>query len=197
MANSISYASFRKRQAEILRSFRLVHRRFGAALFGFFFIIAITGLLLGWKKHSGDLIQAKSVQGTTQDFSKWLSIEELSRIAGQTLMDSLGGEFPAELDRIDIRKDKGVAKFIYLNHFREVQLDGATGKVLSVNHRRSDFIEKIHDGSILDFYGNTSNGQIKLFYTSLMGLGLMVFTITGFWLWYGPKRMRKNNIKIK
>ena len=49
----------------------------------------------------------------------------------------------------------------------------------------------IHDGSILDYYIATSNGQIKLFYTSIMGLALLTFTITGFWLWYGPKRMRK------
>jgi hypothetical protein len=109
------------------------------------------------------------------------------------LKDSLGQDFSAEVDRIDIRKDKGIVKFNYLNHFSEIQLDGATGKVLSVNHRRSDFIEKIHDGSIIDFYLKTTDGQIKLFYTSLMGLGLIVFTITGFWLWYGPKRMRKNS----
>lgn len=197
MANPISNSSFRKRQAGILRSFRLVHRKFGAALFAFFFIVGITGLLLGWKKNSAGVIQAKSVQGTSDDFSKWLSIEDLNQIAEQTLRDSLGQEFSAELDRIDIRKDKGIVKFIYLNHFREVQLDGSTGKVLSLNHRRSDFIEKIHDGSILDFYANTSDGQFKLFYTSLMGLGLIVFTTTGFWLWYGPKRMRKNSADLK
>ncbi|HRG29174.1 MAG TPA: hypothetical protein PLJ00_14850, partial [Chitinophagales bacterium] len=67
-----------------------------------------------------------------------------------------------------------------------------TGKLLSIERRRSDFIEKVHDGSILDEVFNTSNGQIKLIYTSIMGLALLIFTITGFWLWYGPKRMRKN-----
>ena len=86
-----------------------------------------------------------------------------------------------------------MVKFIYLHHFWEIQLDGADGKVLSINQRRSDFIEKIHDGSIFDFYSNSSSGQFKLFYTSIMAGGLMVFTITGFWLWYGPKRMRKNS----
>ena len=193
MSSTKNEKVLRIRQAGILRSFRSVHRKFGIALFAFFFIVGVTGLLLGWKKHSGGIIQAKSQQGTSADFSKWLSLQELNDIAEQVLKDSLGQDFSAEVDRIDIRKDKGIVKFNYLNHFSEIQLDGATGKVLSINHRRSDFIEKIHDGSILDFYLKTSDGQIKLFYTSLMGLGLIVFTITGFWLWYGPKRMRKNS----
>jgi uncharacterized iron-regulated membrane protein len=193
MSSTKNEKLLRIRQAGILRSFRSVHRKFGIALFAFFFIVGVTGLLLGWKKHSGGIIQAKSQQGTSADFSKWLSLQELNDIAEQVLKDSAGQDFSAEVDRIDIRKDKGIVKFNYLNHFSEIQLDGATGKVLSVNHRRSDFIEKIHDGSILDFYLKTSDGQIKLFYTSLMGLGLIVFTITGFWLWYGPKRMRKNS----
>ena len=193
MSSTKNEKVLRIRQAGILRSFRSVHRKFGIALFAFFFIVGVTGLLLGWKKHSGGIIQAKSQQGTSADFSKWLSLQELNDIAEQVIKDSLGQDFSAEVDRIDIRKDKGIVKFNYLNHFSEIQLDGATGKVLSVNHRRSDFIEKIHDGSILDFYLKTSDGQIKLFYTSLMGLGLIVFTITGFWLWYGPKRMRKNS----
>jgi hypothetical protein len=72
-----------------------------------------------------------------------------------------------------------------------VQLDGATGKVLSVGQRRSDFLESVHDGSILDRITGNKTDLIKLFYTSLMGTALMLFSVTGFWLWYGPKRMRR------
>jgi hypothetical protein len=70
-------------------------------------------------------------------------------------------------------------------------MDGATGKVIFVENRRADYIEKIHDGSIIDFYLGW-DGYFKLFYTSMMGLALVLFTVTGFWLWYGPKRMRKH-----
>ena len=52
-----------------------------------------------------------------------------------------------------------------------------------------DYIEKIRDGSIIDYYLGW-DGYFKLFYTLIMGLALIVFTITGFWLWYGPKLMR-------
>ena len=39
----------------------------------------------------------------------------------------------------------------------------------------------------------TDYGQIKLVYTSIMGTALLIFTITGFWLWYGPKRYRAHS----
>jgi len=82
-------------------------------------------------------------------------------------------------------------KFVFADDYWEVQLDGATGEVLLVARRRSDFIENIHDGTILDVIFNTKNDQLKLSYTTIMGLALMMLTISGFWLWYGPKKMRK------
>lgn len=47
----------RQRQAKLLRVFRKVHRATGALLFIFFFIVAITGLLLGWKKTAADTLR--------------------------------------------------------------------------------------------------------------------------------------------
>ncbi|RLD24415.1 MAG: PepSY domain-containing protein [Bacteroidetes bacterium] len=181
----------RKNQARTLRLFRKVHRITGISLFFFFFFVSTTGLLLGWKKHSGELLLAKSHQGTTADLKKWLPIDSLNIIAGNILHDSVSTSLSTKIDRIDIRKEKGMVKFIYKDHFWGIQLDGATGELLNISTRRSDYIENIHDGSILDNYLGTSNGQIKLIYTSIMGLALLTFTITGFWLWYGPKRIRQ------
>ncbi|KOY84290.1 DNA mismatch repair protein [bacterium 336/3] len=180
----------RQKQAKLLRIFRKIHRTTGILLFVFFFFISITGLLLGWKKHSGELLLPKSYKGTSTNFKDWLPIDSLHLIACRVLHDSVSTKLSSELDRIDIRKDKGMVKFIFANHFWGIQLDGATGKVLHIGRRHSDFIENIHDGSILDYYLGTT-GQIKLVYTSIMGLALLIFVITGFWLWYGPKQMRK------
>jgi len=69
-------------------------------------------------------------------------------------------------------------------------LDGATGEVLHVGKRNSDFIEQLHDGSYVDRLLGSDLGAFKLFYTTVMGSALFVFCVTGFWLWYGPKRMR-------
>ncbi|WP_076546683.1 PepSY domain-containing protein [Maribacter ulvicola] len=189
MAKNIS----RKKQAKILRVFRKVHRATGAALFIFFFIISITGLLLGWKKHSGGVILSKSYTGTSTELRDWLPIDSLHTLANTYLLESISKDLSTEIDRIDIRKEKGMVKFIYADHLWGLQLDGTTGKLLHIEQRYSDLIEQLHDGSILDDYLGTSNKQIKVFYTSIMGLALLLFTITGFWLWYGPKRMRRNN----
>jgi uncharacterized iron-regulated membrane protein len=186
-------SSGRKNQVKILRTFRKIHRTTGALLFAFFFIVAITGLTLGWKKNTAGYILAKSYSGTTQDLKQWLHIDSLLTTAQKFLKDSVSAELSGEIDRIDIRKDKGMVKFIFKNHYWGIQLDGATGKLLHIEQRRADFVEDLHDGSFLDFYFGTTGEQFKLFYTSIMGLALLIFTITGFWLWYGPKRLRKKS----
>ena len=183
--------TLRKQQAKLLRATRTIHRTTGAFLFIFFFVVSITGLLLGWKKNSGGVLLAKSYQGTTTDLKKWLPIDSLHTNACAILRDSVSKDLSLDLERIDIRNDKGMVKFVFAENFWGIQLDGATGKLLHIERRRSDYIEKIHDGSIIDHYSQTSNGQFKLVYSTVMGLALLVFTITGFWLWYGPKRMRK------
>lgn len=180
----------RKKQAKILRIFRKVHRTTGALLFIFFFFVSITGLLLGWKKNSGDIILPKTQKGTTSELKDWLPMDSLHTIATSTLHREVSPNLSLELDRIDVRKEKGTVKFVFVDDYQEIQLDGATGNVLSIGQRRSDFLEHVHDGSILDTYLGTG-GYIKLAYTNIMGISLLLFTITGFWLWYGPKRMRK------
>ncbi|MDO9373317.1 MAG: PepSY-associated TM helix domain-containing protein [Ferruginibacter sp.] len=180
----------RTRQASILRLARKIHRTTGALLFAFFLFVSVTGLLLGWKKNSGGYIMAKSYTGQSTDLKDWLPVDSLYKNASKIFRDSISTTLSLELDRIDIRKDKGMVKFVFVDGFWGIQLDGSTGKLLHIEKRRSDFIEKVHDGSILDQYFNTG-GIIKLIYTTVMGLALLVFTITGFWLWYGPKTMRK------
>jgi uncharacterized iron-regulated membrane protein len=176
-------------RARILRISRSVHRTTGALLFIFFFVVACTGLLLGWKKDTGGFILAKTYQGSSADLKDWLPIHVLQEKAVGVMRESAPPGLSLELDRVDIRPDKGVVKFVFVEHYWGVQLDGATGEVLHVERRRADFIENVHDGSILDYLAGTG-GQIKLAYTSIMGLALLTFTVTGFWLWYGPKRFR-------
>jgi len=182
----------RVKQAKVLRVFRKVHRITGALLFVFFFIIAVTGLLLGWKKHSGGLLLADTQTGTSSDLNTWLPMDSLQKMAVKFLHQSVSPDLNAEIDRIDVRPGKGVIKFSFADHYWGLQLDGATGTLLNVEQRRSDFIEHIHDGTIMDNLFKTPSGLIKLFYTTIMGLALILFTVTGFWLWYGPKRMRKH-----
>jgi uncharacterized iron-regulated membrane protein len=176
---------------KILRLFRKIHRTTGALLFIFFFLVSITALLLGWKKNSGGLILPNTSIGSSTNLNEWLPIDSLHKIAVQTLHDKVDSKLSTELDRIDIRNNKGVVKFVFVEGYWEIQVDGANGKILQILHRRSDLIEDLHDGSFLDYYFNTKGEPIKLIYTSIMGIALFVFTITGFWLWYGPIQIRK------
>ncbi|MDD3722490.1 MAG: PepSY domain-containing protein [Lutibacter sp.] len=181
----------RKQQAKILRTFRKIHRITGALLFIFFFFISISGIILGWKSHSNGFIIPKSHEGTSTNLKDWMPLDSLHKKANLILHDSVSADLSLELNRIDIRKNKGMLKFVFKNHYWEIQLDGATGKLLNIGKRHSDLFENIHDGSILDRYLATSNGQIKVIYTTFMGSALFLFTVTGFWLWYGPKRMKR------
>lgn len=165
----------------------------GAALFLLFVVVAVTGLLLGWKKHSGGWIQAKTEKGSSKNLKDWLPIDSLYVQACAYLHDSVDAKLGLDLEKIDIRTDKGIAKFIFADHFWGLQLDGATGQLLGVERRRSDLIEKIHDGSIVDMKLLGNGSVFKLFFTTLSGLALLLFSVTGFWLWYGPKRMRKGS----
>lgn len=191
----MAHKNKRPRPAKTLGILRKIHRTTGAFLFLFFIFIATTGLLLGWKKHSNGLILPKSHKGISTDLKDWLPLDSLHKNACNFLHDSVSANLSIDLERIDIRKDKGMVKFVFLDHFWGLQLDGATGELLHIERRRSDIIENIHDGSILDHYFDTTSEYIKLAYTSIMGFALLTFATTGFWLWYGPKLLRKKKRK--
>lgn len=180
----------RKHYARSIRVARRIHRTLGIFLFAVFLLIGSTGLLLGWKKHSGGYILPKSYSGMSTDQAKWLSIDELTQRAFAIVREQIDPDLSLDLERIDIRPDKGMVKYVFLDGYWGIQLDCTTGELLHIERRRSDFIENIHDGSIFDHYLGTSGEQIKLAFTTIGGSALLMFSITGFWLWVGPKRLR-------
>lgn len=101
---------------------------------------------MGWKKNSNGYILPKTQKGTTADLKQWLPVDSLHTIACTTLHSEVSPDLSLEIDRIDMRKEKGSVKFVFVDSFYEIQLDGATGDVLSIGKRRSDFLENIHDG---------------------------------------------------
>jgi uncharacterized iron-regulated membrane protein len=178
-----------KQQASLLRTFRSLHRYTGALLFFFFFWIAVSGLFLGWKKHSGGAILPSTQRGTSHSLTEWMPVDELASRAIAAL-EAADPEAGTTIDRMDLRPGKGVVKVRFEGHHTEVQVDGATGEVLQMATRHSDWLEALHDGSIVERPLGIGGGYFKLIYTTIMALALLIFTITGFWLWYGPKRLR-------
>lgn len=180
----------RQQQAKILRLVRKIHRWTGATLFVLFLFISITGLLLGWKKDSKGYLLPSTQKGNSSVATDWLPLSDLQDQALYYL-DSLDNSLDSSIDRMDVRPGKGIVKFTFEEHYQELQLDLMTGQLLSFGKRRSDLLEQIHDGSIID--RRLGWKFFKLLYTTVSGLALFTFTITGFWLWYGPKRMRQKD----
>ncbi|EAZ79189.1 PepSY domain-containing protein [Algoriphagus machipongonensis] len=172
-------------KVKAVRFYRVFHKWLGLPLIIFFFIIGITSVLLAWKKKVELLPPTTKTKSELKE--NWISPTEMIQIA-QSVMDSLGES--REVDRIDIRPDKGIAKVTFKTHFTEVQVDGYTSEVLSVDTRHSDWIEKVHDGSIIDYYWTGEEGA-KLTYSTLTSLGLILMSISGFYLWYFPRKIRK------
>jgi len=180
----------RKKHARILRIFRKIHRLTASITFVIVFIVAVTGILLAWKKHSGNAIQPKTQRGTTSEASAWLPLDSLQKL-GLAALAKHDASLSPELDRMDVRPDKGIVKFVFVNHYWEIQLDCATGETLQIGRRNSDLFEQIHDGSIVDRLLHIGGDWFKLAFSNVSGWALLFFTVTGVWLWLGPKWMRR------
>ncbi|MEZ4905984.1 MAG: PepSY domain-containing protein [Spirosomataceae bacterium] len=163
----------------------------GRSFIGIFSNLGYNRITSGMEERNGFITSTQ--KGQTTNAAQWISLDSIRVIAKQYAQSQ--GE-SSEIDRIDVRPQKGVAKIVFVTHFTELQIDCTTGRIVSKSTRTSDIIEKIHDGSILDFWSKTDNDPIKLAYTSLLGIGLILLTISGFFLWYNPIKIRKAKSKL-
>ena len=166
-----------------LRTFRVWHRTIGLIVAFFLLISSVTGILLALKKDIA-IIQPPTKKVSFQSSDQWLSIPELEEKALLALIEKLPEQKANVVERIDVRPSKGIAKVIFSESNWEVQLNAITGETLSIAKRYSDWIESLHDGSIV-------SDLFKLISMNLLGIGVIFMVITGFWLYYGPKRFRK------
>lgn len=176
-----------KSLAKSTRWYRKAHRFVAIPLLLFIVVMSITGLLLTWK----DELQLKPQSASTSGRGNLISLSQIEETA-VNYMDSL--KLSNAINRIDYRPRKGVAKVRFENHFTELQIDCYTGAIISQKTRTADIIEMIHDGSIIDYIFNSEGHPTKLFYSSIISLGLLFLSISGFWLWLKPKQIKKNKL---
>lgn len=173
--------------SQLIRFFRKYHKWIGLSLSLFLIIISITGILLAWKKNV-DILQPAELAHGQGNFNNFLPLPELKKAADQYWLEKFPNE-PNEVKRIDVRVDKGIIKLLFENGYWEAQVNPMTAEVLSLERRHADWIEKIHDGSII-------SENFKLISMTLFGLGLTILVITGFYLWFGPRKIKKNKMEI-
>lgn len=169
------------------RTYRKLHKWVGIAALVFFTLVASTGLLLAWKKNSGGYIQAPTIKGTASTPAQWLSLQAIQEKALYYL-DSCAPGSATAIDRIDVRPGSRVAKVVFEEHYHGLQIDLATGALLAHEIRRADFIEQLHDGSLLDRLSGLN--FFKLLYSTLAGVSLLFLAFSGWKLWYNPKKMK-------
>ena len=164
---------------------RKVHYWTSLPLFLTIFIIAATGILLSLKKDF-DTLQPPTQAGS--------SVGDLQRpvadlVAAVVTVPGHSGVTASHVDRIDIRPADGVAKVI-LRSRTEVQVDLATGKVLSVAYRTSDWLETIHDFSFL-------GGWSKYVFSTGTGLLLLGMAGSGVYLFLLPFLARRRKRRAR
>ena len=159
-------------------SFNVLNRKvhywisFGAALP--MIVMIGSGLLLQSKKH-WEWVQPIEHRGTgTAPAIEFAAVlDALKTVPGMSV------ESWADVNRLDVRPGRGVAKAWLMNGY-EVQVDLGTGKVLQTAYRRSDLIETIHDGS---FFGGD---WMKLGVFLPSGIVVLLLWLTGMWMWWVP-----------
>lgn len=168
---------------QFLRQYRKIHKVLGLTLAFLLVISAATGIFLAWKKNV-EFIQPPTLKGQSKDLSDWRPISELAEVATEAFHKAHPNHSTTGIDRMDVRPSKGIIKVLFEKGWWEVQIDGTTAEVLSIKRRNSDWIEQLHDGSII------SEG-FKLVSMNVLGVGLLLMIFTGWYLWYGPRKFRR------
>src|SRR5687768_1238407 len=99
-----------------LRRFRTLHKLTGVVLAFFFLVIASTGILLGWKKDV-EILQPSTREGQSTDLTQWKTFQEITFNAKVALESS--GVQNSEIDRLDVRLDKGIIKVLFKHAYWE------------------------------------------------------------------------------
>ena len=142
-------------------------------------VVICTGALLQLKKEIA-WIQPTEVKTRAREFA----------ITGDQILEAAMAAAPLQvrswddIARIDIRPDRGLVKVSAKNHW-ELQLHAATGETLQVAYRRSDLIERIHDGSWFH-----DAAKLWIFFPS--GVLLFGLWLTGMYLFVLPYWVKAN-----
>ncbi|EAQ29338.1 hypothetical protein NAP1_01160 [Erythrobacter sp. NAP1] len=168
------------------RLFRQVHYWLSLAVFVPAAIMFGAGGFLMLKKEI-EWIQPGTARGVAEAQLPQASFDQMLAAARQH--PEAGIEEWSDIDRIDLRVDRGMAKLRAKSGW-EVQVDSKTAEVLKVAYRRSDLIETIHDGS---FFAD----WVKLYIFLPTGILLIIMWGTGGYLFLLPRMVKARKKREK
>lgn len=167
------------------RLLRQIHYWVSLPLLVTVFIIAGSGTLLALKKDFAALQPPTLTGERPGDLARPLAeiVAAVSTVPGHR------NSTWQDVERIDVRPADGIAKVI-LHSRTEVQVDLATGKVLQVGYRTSDWLETVHDFSIW-------GGWAKYVFSFGTGLLLLAMAASGAYLFLLPFLARRRKRRAK
>jgi len=148
-----------------------------------FLVILLTGFLLQMRGEY-EWVQPPTQEGQKGDPT--VSFEAI--LSAAKGVPEAGVATWADVERIDVRPNEGIAKVICKNRV-EVQVDLRTGKVLQTAPRRSDLIASIHNGS---FFHEAAE-EFVFVPTAVI---LLVLWTTGLYLWVLPLAIKFRRKKL-
>ena len=166
--------------------FRQVHYWLSLAILVPAGIMFLAGIVLMLKKDV-DWIQPPTARGVVEAQLPTVNYGEL--LVAARAHPEAGIEEWSDIDRIDLRVDRGIAKLRAKTGW-EVQVDTSTAEVLHVAYRRSDLIETIHDGSFFAEW-------VKLYVFLPAGVLLVIMWATGIYLFLLPRLAKRKKAKAR
>ena len=159
------------------RRLRVLHRICGLIGAVFLIVISITGFLLALKG------QVSAIKVPTQKGTKVATSQDIIHPA--KVLEVVFGLGIAELaeashiDRLELHLSKNVYKVTSKEGYHEVQVDVASGKVLSIGTRNDQLLEDIHD---LSYF----NPAFRIWLLPVVATLLFALGTTGLTIYFTP-----------
>lgn len=166
----------------MFRLLRVLHRWIGLVASLFLLTISITGFLLATKSTFGWVRPPERDGAPMESLDQAVSVHRAADAAFSVGLEKLARR--EHIDRIDYRPKSNVFKVVSKEGYHEVQVCGATGKVLQVASRNDQLSEDIHD---LSFVHDSLNKYwlpvvaCALAYLSLSGIAMFLTPVYRRW----------------
>jgi uncharacterized iron-regulated membrane protein len=156
---------------------RSLHRWIGFIACLFLATISVTGFFLAMKGRFGFMrppVQEAAALGRPEDILPVAEVLRIAFAAGHPELSEVG-----EVDRVDYRPGDNVFKVVSKDGYREVQVDGTEGKIVSDAFRNDQLMEDIHD---MSFFADAAHGYLL----PVVAVCLCFLSITGIIIFLTP-----------
>ena len=181
------FARFDSHRMKLFKLLWSTHKWTGIVLGVVFLNIAITGTFLLLKKDY-EWIQPRTQSGASGDVSSFITNQKLFEV----VLAEGHPDFKTveDIDRVDFRPSKRVHKVRSVHNYSEIQVDAVTGEILSLEMRRSDWFERLHDGSL---YGSWAHDWLM----PVAACGLVFLVLSGLYIWYFPGWKKRRRLRAE